>query len=181
MKTKTTTKMLVLTALFTAITAVLAQIQLPIGPVPFSLAVFAVFMAGMLLPPLWACTSMFVYMFLGTIGVPVFANFQAGPAAMFGKTGGYVLGYFAIAACTSLAIKYSKKVVVIALAMLAGLVICYAFGTAWFMVITGSGLIASLGWCVFPFILPDIAKAVCAYLLGKALSKRLALAGLATN
>lgn len=181
MKTKNTTQLLVLTALFTAITAVLAQIQLPFGPVPFSLAVLAVFVTGMLLPPLWACISMFVYMVLGVIGVPVFANFGAGPAALFGKTGGYVIGYFAIALCTSLAVKYSGKVLIIALAMLAGLVICYAFGTAWFMFVTGSGLAASLAWCVFPFILPDIAKAVCAYLLGRALSARLASAGLAVN
>ena len=58
MKRKIATKDLVLTALFAALTAVLAQIQLPIGPVPFNLAVFGAFLAGMLLEPAWAAASM---------------------------------------------------------------------------------------------------------------------------
>ena len=58
MKRKIATKDLVLTALFAALTAVLAQIQLPIGPVPFNLAVFGAFLAGMLLAPAWAAASM---------------------------------------------------------------------------------------------------------------------------
>ena len=71
MKRKIATKDLVLTALFAALTAVLAQIQLPIGPVPFNLAVFGAFLAGMLLAPAWAAASMGVYMLLGAVGIPV--------------------------------------------------------------------------------------------------------------
>ena len=70
MKRKIATKDLVLTALFAALTAVLAQIQLPIGPVPFNLAVFGAFLAGMLLEPAWAAASMGVYMLLGAVGIP---------------------------------------------------------------------------------------------------------------
>ena len=175
---KETTKNLVLCALFAALMAVLSQIQLPIGPVPFNLAVFGAFMAGMLLTPAWAACSMGVYLALGLIGVPVFAGFQGGPAILFGKTGGYVIGYIAIALCTALAAKFTKKVWMIALAMLAGLVLCYVFGTVWFMAVTGADLVSSLGWCVLPFIVPDVAKGVCAYLLGALLKTRLAKAGL---
>ena len=67
MKRKIATKDLVLTALFAALTAVLAQIQLPLGPVPFNLAVFGAFLAGMLLPPAWAAAYMGVYMLLGAV------------------------------------------------------------------------------------------------------------------
>lgn len=54
--------------------------------------------------------------------------------------------------------------------MIVGLIVCYAFGTAWFMFAytrsTGSvGLMAVLGWCVFPFIIPDLIKIALAYVL----------------
>ena len=138
MKRKIATKDLVLTALFAALTAVLAQIQLPIGPVPFNLAVFGAFLAGMLLAPAWAAASMGVYMLLGAVGIPVFAGFMGGPAVLLGKTGGYVIGYIFIALATALAVKRSGKLPVIGAAMLAGLLICYGFGTAWFMAVTGA-------------------------------------------
>lgn len=109
MKRKIATKDLVLTALFAALTAVLAQIQLPIGPVPFNLAVFGAFLAGMLLEPAWAAASMGVYMLLGAVGIPVFAGFMGGPAVLLGKTGGYVIGYIFIALATALAVKRSGK------------------------------------------------------------------------
>lgn len=176
MKQKASTKSLVLTALFAALTAVLAQIQLPIGPVPFNLAVLGAFLAGMMLEPLWAGASMLVYMLLALIGVPVLAGFAGGPGILFGKTGGYVLGYLFIALLTALAAK-SGKAFVTALGMLAGLAVCYALGTAWFMAVTGTSLAKSLAWCVWPFIVPDVCKGVCAYALGRLVSARLAKAG----
>ena len=174
MKRKIATKDLVLTALFAALTAVLAQIQLPIGPVPFNLAVFGAFLAGMLLEPAWAAASMGVYMLLGAVGIPVFAGFMGGPAVLLGKTGGYVIGYIFIALATALAVKRSGKLPVIGAAMLAGLLVCYGFGTAWFMAVTGADLVSALGWCVLPFIVPDVCKGVLACVLGRLLAGRLA-------
>ena len=179
MKRKIATKDLVLTALFAALTAVLAQIQLPIGPVPFNLAVFGAFLAGMLLEPAWAAASMGVYMLLGAVGIPVFAGFMGGPAVLLGKTGGYVIGYIFIALATALAVKRSGKLPVIGAAMLAGLLVCYGFGTALFMAVTGADLVSALGWCVLPFIVPDVCKGVLACVLGRLLAGRLAKAGVA--
>lgn len=179
MKRKIATKDLVLTALFAALTTVLAQIQLPIGPVPFNLAVFGAFLAGMLLAPAWAAASMGVYMLLGAVGIPVFAGFMGGPAVLLGKTGGYVIGYIFIALATALAVKRSGKLPVIGAAMLAGLLVCYGFGTAWFMAVTGADLVSALGWCVLPFIVPDVCKGVLACVLGRLLAGRLAKAGVA--
>ncbi len=58
MKTKLNLNMALRAALLAALTAVLAQLQLPIGPVPFNLAVLGAFLAGMLLRPAWAVCSM---------------------------------------------------------------------------------------------------------------------------
>lgn len=68
-----------------------------------------------------------------------------------------------------------EKTWVLALSMVIGLVVCYAFGTAWFMVVYAKdagaiGLTTALGWCVFPFVIPDLIKIA----LAMALSKRLA-------
>ncbi|MBP8856252.1 MAG: biotin transporter BioY, partial [Oscillospiraceae bacterium] len=75
----TKTKQLVLSGLLAAFTAVLAQIVLPVGPVPFNLALLGAYLAGMLLPPAAALGSMAVYCVLGAFGVPVFAGFAGGP------------------------------------------------------------------------------------------------------
>lgn len=98
---------------------------------------------------------------------------------LLGKTGGYVIGYIFIALATALAVKRSGKLPVIGAAMLAGLLICYGFGTAWFMAVTGADLVSALGWCVLPFIVPDVCKGVLACVLGRLLAGRLAKAGVA--
>ena len=159
-------------ALLAALTAVLAQVQLPIGPVPFNLAVLGAFLAGMLLRPAWAACAMGVYMALGLIGIPVFAGFVGGPAVLAGKTGGYVLGYVCIAWCTAMARRFGRLWLTAA-GMALGLVLCYALGTAWFMGTTGTGLGPSLAFCVWPFIVPDICKGACALAVGTAVAKRL--------
>ena len=177
MKPKASTKNYVLAALFAALTAVLAQIQLPIGPVPFNLALFGMFLAGMLLTPAWAACSALLYMLLGIIGIPVFAGFQGGPAVLLGSTGGYIVGYIFLALATSMA-RSSGRLPVAVMGMALGLVICYAFGTAWYMAVSGADLATALGWCVLPFILPDMGKAALAYVVGHMLDARLKAAGL---
>ena len=61
-----------------------------------------------------------------------------------------------------------------------GLIVCYAFGTVWFMQVyaktTGAiGLWTALGWCVFPYILPDLVKIVLAMVLCKRLAAAIRL------
>lgn len=170
-------KNMVLAALLAAVTAVLAQIIIPLGTVPFTMAVFGVFLMGMLLTPRYALASILVYILMGMVGVPVFAGFSAGPAVLAGPTGGYVVGYIFLALVPALARAQKLPGWAVFAAALVGLTACYALGTAWFMVQTGNGLVASLGWCVLPFILPDVAKAAGAMALARALEKRLATAG----
>ena len=69
-----------------------------------------------------------------------------------------------------------RKTWALAVQMVVGLIVCYAFGTAWFMIMyTRSagpvGLVTVLGWCVFPFIIPDLIKIVVALGLTKSLKK----------
>ena len=87
-----TTK-LVTCALFAALTAILSQIAIPIGPVPINLATFSVFFAGALLGAKAGALSQLVYLLLGIVGLPVFSMFRGGPGVLLGPTGGYLAGY----------------------------------------------------------------------------------------
>ena len=87
------TKMLILAAIFTAVNVVCAQIQIPIAPVPISLATFAIFLTAGLLGHKYGSLSLIVYVLLGAIGVPVFAGFSGGFGIITGPTGGYIIGY----------------------------------------------------------------------------------------
>ena len=166
------TKNLVRTAVFAALTAILAQIVLPVGPVPFNLAVLGAYLAGCLLDPLWAFASQLVYLLLGLFGLPVFAGFSGGPAVLAGPTGGYIVGYLLIALLTSLAFRRSGRMRVVLPCMAAGLALCYLLGTGWFLFVTGSGLIESLFLCVIPFIIPDLCKGALALAIARSLRGR---------
>ena len=87
------TRELTAAAMMTALMAILSQVQLSIGPVPFNLAVLGAYLTGLLLPVPYAAGSVAAYIVLGGFGVPVFAGFSGGPAVLFGPTGGYIFGY----------------------------------------------------------------------------------------
>ena len=99
---KTRTKEFCMAGMLAACTAVLAQIVIPIGPVPFNLAVFGAFLAGMLLSPGMAVLSMATYWLMAAIGLPVMAGLQGGLGAVLSPTGGYMAGYLLLAGCTAL-------------------------------------------------------------------------------
>lgn len=169
---QTKTYSMLLIALFAAITAVFSQISIPIGPVPINLALLAVFTAAGLLNVKQAVASQAIYILMGIIGVPVFAGFRGGFAVIFGPTGGYILGYIAAAFLISLLLKkIGKKPVFIALAIILGLILCYTLGTIWFVLSSGTGVVAALSACVFPFLPGDACKIAVATILSVKLKK----------
>ena len=129
---------------FAAITAVVSQISLPIGPVPISCSLIAVYLAGLLLPVKTAFLSQLVYLLLGAVGVPVFAGFQSGVARLAGPTGGYLVVFpFVSLLVAVMMLVYDRKLAnktaflrgsYMAAAMLLSLAVCYVVGTAWYMV-----------------------------------------------
>lgn len=168
MKLKTTD--LALCALFAALIAVCAWISIP-ATVPFTLQTFAVFAALGLLGGKRGTVSIAVYLLLGAVGVPVFSGFQGGVGALLGTTGGYLLGFLLAALIVwGMEARFGDKTGVFILAAVLGMIICYAFGTAWFLVVYARtkgavSLATVLGWCVVPFLLPDAAKIALAVLL----------------
>lgn len=162
----------VVVGVFAAVTAVLSQLSVPIGPVPISCSLIAVYLTGLLLPIKPAFLSQLVYLLLGVVGVPVFAGFQAGAARLAGPTGGYLLVYPVMAVLIAALMRvFDKRLAGKSLALraagisgilLLALLVCYAGGTAWFTVFSGSGFREALTLTVLPFIAGDIAKiALC--------------------
>ena len=166
-------------ALFTVLMAVCAWISVPMPKplVPFTLQTFAVFAALTVLGGRRGTCAVTAYLLLGAVGLPVFSNFQGGPGALLGTTGGYILGFLAAALVYwMLTARLGESLPVCITACLLGLAVCYAFGTAWFLAAyartTGAvGLMTALGWCVFPFILPDLVKIGLAILLSRRVRK----------
>lgn len=165
--------------IFTVLIAICSWISIPMQ-IPFTLQTFAVFLAVAVLGGRRGTLSVVVYVLLGAIGVPVFAGFTGGLGIIMNNTGGYIIGFiFAALAMWLMERLFGRKFWVQAVSMVIGLVICYAFGTVWFMLVymrnTGTiGLMTVLGWCVIPFIIPDAVKIMLALVLSNALKKPLA-------
>ncbi|MEG1524574.1 MAG: biotin transporter BioY [Clostridia bacterium] len=168
------TKVLVYMALFVALIAVCAWISIPFT-VPFTLQTFAIFAAVGLLGGKRATLTVLVYLLLGAIGIPIFSGFSGGFGRLLGTTGGYLIGFIFSCVVSGLILhKWGRSIFVMAIAMFSGLIVCYAFGTAWFLWVyartTGPiGLAAALSWCVVPFLIPDAVKIALAIFMTKRL------------
>ena len=146
-----------------ALTAVCSWISIP-STVPFTLQTFAVFCVLSLLGGKRGTVSIVIYILLGAVGMPVFAGFTGGIGILLGTTGGYIIGFIFMGLLFWLAEHFFGNALPVRIvSMLAGLLVCYAFGTGWFLWVyarqSGAiGIGTALSWCVLPFILPDLAK-----------------------
>lgn len=174
--TKSKTYDMVYIAIFTVLMAICSWISIPMA-VPFTLQTFGVFMAVNVLGGKRGSLAVLVYILLGAIGLPVFAGFSGGIGAIMGNTGGYIVGFlFSALVMWGIEKAFGRKPAVQILSMVFGLIVCYAVGTAWFMVVYAKnsgpvGLVTVLGWCVIPFIIPDLVKIGLAFVLSARVRK----------
>ena len=174
--TRLRTRDLTYIALFAVLMAVCAWITIPMT-VPFTLQIFAVFAALATLGGRRGTYAVAVYLLLGAVGLPVGAGFQGGLGWLLGTTGGYIVGFLCIALVYWLiTAKLGDSLPAKIVACVLGLAVCYAFGTAWFIVLytkaTGPiGIATALGWCVLPYIIPDLLKLALAVVLSGRVKK----------
>ena len=180
-KTKLSVRDMAYIAMFAVIMAVCSWISVPYV-VPFTLQTFGVFLAVGVLGGKRGTLAVLIYILLGCVGLPVFAGFSGGIGIVLGSTGGYIVGFlFTALVMWAMEKMPGNRTVVSILSMVLGLIVCYAFGTLWFMLVyartTGPvGLWTALGWCVFPYILPDLVKIALALVLQKRLRAAIRLA-----
>lgn len=163
-----------LIGLFAALMAVCSWISIP-ASVPFTMQTFGVFLTIGLLGGKRGTLAVLVFLLMGAIGLPVFSGFTGGLGHILGVTGGYITGFLFSALLMWLIESLAgRSIPVLTASMAAGLLVCYAFGTAWFMTVYAKqsgpiGLTAALSMCVLPYIIPDLCKIALAVLLTKRL------------
>lgn len=164
--------------IFTALITICSWISIPTA-IPFTLQTFAVFLSVSILGGKRGTLAVVVYVLLGAVGVPVFAEFTGGIGIIMNNTGGYIIGFIFAALVMWLTERIlGRELWARGIAMVLGLIVCYAFGTAWFMLVymrdSGAvGLSTVLGWCVIPYIIPDALKIALALTLSSLLRKPL--------
>ena len=148
--------------LFTLVTAVAARLTIPMEPVPFTLQPLAVLLAGLVLGARDGALSQLMYVALIAAGLPLDANLR-GQAALFGPTGGYLIGFIAAAFAAGWLVEHSaNRLWQRLLAGVVGIVVIYAFGVPVLMLVRGLDLSTALANGALPFLVPDLAKALIA-------------------
>ena len=161
-------------AMMAAFLCLVSPITLPLGSVPITLSVLALFLVATLLPMRVALCATAVYLALGAVGLPVFSAFTGGAFCFVSPSGGFLWGYLPAVLVVSLfAKKACGRLSVLLIGMLLGLLVLYLFGLFGFCVFTKVGLLEALLVAVLPFLVPDAVKLMLVLALFSVLYPRL--------
>ncbi len=158
---------MVLAGIFAALMALCAWLSVPLPPVAFTMQTFGVLLTLGILGGKWGSVSIFLYLLLGIVGLPVFASFRGGAAALLDPAGGFLwgfllggLGYWALEKLGRLT------------GMVGALGICYLCGSWWFSRYAGVDLGTAAAVCVVPWLIPDGVKLALALHLTRRIRKQ---------
>lgn len=175
------TRSIAFVGLTIAIMAVSAWVSIPIGPISFTLQIFAVAFAVLVLSPTECIAAVAGYLLLGAVGIPVFSNMRGGVGVLAGASGGFLWGFllgagFAICARFFLqkAVKNPSAKANFAIDMSAGVVfllVSYVCGWAQLMAVASMSPAAAFAAGVAPFIVLDLIKLVAAVVCANAVNR----------
>lgn len=169
---------------FAALTGAFAYVSFPypLSPAPVTLQVLGVFLAGILLGPVWAGAAMVLYLTAGAVGAPVFAGGEAGLGTLLGPTAGYLWSY-PLAAAAIGAIVHGRRglrapsdvgVPRLVGAMIVGTVVIYAMGIVGMMYVLEMSARNALVAGALVFLPAEVLKMLAA--VGVVRSERLTAA-----
>ena len=166
-RTRVSTAVLVIG--FAALTALAAQIRIPLGftPVPLTGQTFAVLLSGAALGWRAGASAQALYVAVGLAGFPVFQGGEGGWSYATGATAGYLLGFIISAAAVGYLAEQGqdRRVITAVPAMLAGNTVIYLVGVPWLMQVLGTDLTGGLTAGFAPFVVGDLLKIAAAGLL----------------
>lgn len=179
------TRNMALCGLFAALLALSSQVVIPLGPVPHTLQIFFVLLAGIILGSRFGAVSVLVWIALGIFGLPVFAQGKAGMSVVAGPTGGFLFGFAVCAFVVGwLTERREASYIRTAAVMLLGLAIAYGVGLIGFMVSFKYFLAKPMNWytattlAVLPFLPFDFVKTLMAAYIGVRIRRALIHSGL---
>ena len=145
---------------FSLLTALSAQIVIPIGPVPITGQTFAVLLTGALLGSRLGAITMIVYLLEGAVGLPFFSGGHGGILHLMGPTGGYLVAFPAGAFITGAFAEHGwdRKFLTAAAAMAIGSIVIMLSGWLWFSLVMKTSPAITLFATVLKFIPGDIIK-----------------------
>ncbi|MCL2857880.1 MAG: biotin transporter BioY [Oscillospiraceae bacterium] len=173
MKPRISVRELCQIGLFTAVIAVCAQFTIPLpGMVPFTLQAWAICLAGLVLGPKNGTIAAIIYVLLGAVGAPVFAQFSGGMGVILRHTGGFILSFPLVALLAGLGERTGKLPWVFA-GLAAGTLVNWLVGMLYFSLVLSTSLAVAFTAAVLPFIpsaalrvilLPFVSKGIKAAL-----------------
>lgn len=175
------TRSIAFVGLTIAIMAVSAWVSIPIGPISFTLQIFAVAFAVLVLSPTECIAAVAGYLLLGAVGIPVFSNMRGGVGVLAGASGGFLWGFLlgaGLAICARFALQKAVKnpsaKASFAIDMTAGVVfllVSYVCGWAQLMAVASMSPAAAFAAGVAPFIVLDLIKLVAAVICANAVKR----------
>jgi len=174
-KRNSNVQILCMTGLFTSVIAIMAQIAIPMPfGVPMTMQSFAVTLAGIILGSKYGALSSFIYILLGFIGLPVFANMTGGWQSLVGPTSGFILTFPSMAYIIGLGYEWKNRCRYFPfIGLILGTSINFLGGILLFCLITNSSFLVGFTTCVLPFLPAAIIKAVLASIAGSSIRRRL--------
>lgn len=168
-------RMMMITALFAAIIAVLAQIIIPLPFVPITGQTLAIGLAATILGAKYGTLSVVIYVLMGAIGLPVYAQMAGGLGILFGPTGGFLFAFIPTAWIIGYLLeKYGFTVRNAIIANVIGTILSLLIGTAWLKVVANLTWTAAIFAGFLPFAIVGILKSLLAAWAGIAIRQRLA-------
>ncbi len=172
-------RMITMCAMFAAVTAIFAQIEIPLPIVPISGQTLAVGLTATILGSRYGAVAMLCYVGMGAIGLPVFAEAKGGAQVIVGPTGGYIFGFIVTAFVTGWILERTKFNLTWALvANTIGMVITLVMGCIQLKYVLDMSWTQALAVGVYPFIVVGLIKAFLASWIGITVRKRLVQAKL---
>lgn len=172
-------RMMIVTALFAAIIGVLAQVTIPLPLVPITGQTLAIGLAATILGARYGTMSIVVYLGIGAVGIPVFAQMSGGLGSLFGPTGGYLFGFIPTAFIIGYYLEKTSFTVMNAIiANIIGMFVALIFGTVWLKVFAELTWTGAFVGGFLPFLLVGVIKAVLAAWIGISVRNRLKSANL---
>lgn len=176
------TKDIVLIGMFAAVLAAVSQISLPMpNGVPITIQVFGIGLVGTVLGWKRGFLATVVYILIGAMGAPVFANFRGGLSTLTGMSGGYILAWPVMALLCGIrpqsAGKAVNMAVMIVLAVTGLMFVEFAGAYQWSLLSGDMSLRAIIAYSFVAFIPKDMVITVLAVILGSQIRKTLIKTG----